>query len=68
MCLKKYIQKVVVDYLNSHPHPVEDHTHENYVEKTDIGYMFFKNNEEVGWNTSINGVSTSIYLDIKTVV
>jgi hypothetical protein len=65
MCIKKYIKGIVEEYLITHP--VEDHVHSNYIEKKDIGYVFFGNNEEIQWNTSINGVSTSIYLDIKTI-
>jgi hypothetical protein len=67
MCIRNYIKAIVEDYLERNPHPVEDHTHENYVDKKDIGFVFFGNNAEVQWNTSINGVSTSVYLDIKTI-
>lgn len=66
MCIKKYIEGIVKDYLISHP--TEDHTHSNYIEKKDMGYIFFSNNPEVQWNTSINGISTSVYLDIKTIL
>ena len=66
MCIKNYIKGIVAEYLIEHP--VADHTHVNYVDKKDIGYVFFGNNEEVQWNTSINGMSTSIYLDVKTIL
>jgi len=67
MCIKKYIEVIIEDYIKSHPHPIASHNHANYVDKKDIGFVFFGNNEEVQWNTSINGISTSIYLDIKTI-
>ena len=67
MCVKKYIEGIIADYLSSHQHPVEDHTHENYVDKSQLGYVFFGNNNEVEWKTSVNEVSTSVYLNIKTV-
>jgi len=67
MCIKKYIKVIIEDYIKSHPHPVANHIHENYVDKKDIGYVFFVNNTEVQWCTSINGMSTSIYLDIKKI-
>ena len=68
MCLRKYIEKVTKEYMDSHPHPIEDHTHENYVDKSQLGYVFFGNNSEVEWKTSVSGVSTSVYLDVKTIL
>jgi len=47
MCIRKYIYGIIDDYIKSHPHPVEDHTHENYVDKSQLGYVFFGNNNEV---------------------
>ena len=65
MCIKKYIEGIIGNYLNSHPHPVEDHTHENYIDKEDIGYAFFANSDKINWVTSASSNSTTIYLNIK---
>ena len=68
MCIRKFIEGIVADYINSHPHPVANHSHDNYYEKKDAGYIYFGNSDEVAWNTSVNGVSTTIYVDVKTVL
>lgn len=60
MCIKKYIEGIVMRYMNNHPHPVEDHTHENYVEKSDIGYLYFANSPGIKWSTEVDGCSTTI--------
>jgi hypothetical protein len=66
MCIKKYIETIIEDYIDSHPHPIESHTHENYIDEKDLGYVFFANKDNIIWNTSVSGVSTSIYLSLKT--
>lgn len=68
MCVRKYIEGIVRDYIKSHPHPVADHTHENYVDMNNVGHVFLQSNEKIEWGMICSGNSTTILIDIKTSV